>query len=233
MNSVDDIALVGIVGQLADNLTLGKHSAGGADADVLGGLGAQGAQIVHVDLQNTGHNVQETAGAGGTLVVHLEVGHGSVFDLQNLYVLATDVDDGVNVRKQERSAACMAAQLAHLMICNVFQGVTAITGGEGISDIRLGHAGSFQHFGNGALGTAGAGAHGNEGLGHNLLAVADDHALGSGGADVNSQCINTHISHFLRLDRIMPGGGVPPPGCKNVDYLYSLSKSRIMRGRTI
>ena len=41
MDAVDDVALVGIVCQLADDLALGKDGAGGTDADILGGLGAE------------------------------------------------------------------------------------------------------------------------------------------------------------------------------------------------
>ena len=59
------------------------------------------AKILHLHLQHPGHHVQEPAGAGGALVVHDKVGHDAVFDLEDLHVLAADVDDGVDLGEQE------------------------------------------------------------------------------------------------------------------------------------
>ena len=186
VDTVDDVALVGLHGQLADDLALGEHSAGGADPHILGGLGAQGPQILYLHLQHPGHDVQEPAGTGGALVVHHEVGHHTVVDLEHLHILTADVDHSVDVGEQEGGALGVAAQLAHLVVGDLLQGVPAIAGGQGIGHIRLGLAGILQHLGNGPLGPAGAGAHRNQGLGHDLLAVFQHHTLGGGGPDVNS-----------------------------------------------
>ena len=186
VDAVDDVALVGLHGQLTDDLALGEHGAGGADAHILGGLGAQGPQILYLHLQHPGHHVQEAAGAGGTLVVHHKVSHHAVVDLEHLHVLATNVDHSVDVWEQERSALGMAAQLAHLVVGDILQGVPAIAGGQGIGHVRLGLAGLFQHLSNGPLRTTGAGAHRDQGLSHDLLAIFQHHTLGGGRPDINS-----------------------------------------------
>lgn len=120
------------------------------------------------------------------MVVHHEVGHHTVVDLEHLHILTADVDHSVDVGEQEGGALGVAAQLAHLVVGDLLQGVPAIAGGQGIGHIRLGLAGILQHLGNGPLGPAGAGAHRNQGLGHDLLAVFQHHTLGGGGPDVNS-----------------------------------------------
>ena len=56
-----------------------------------------------------------------------------------------------DVWEQERSALGMAAQLAHLVVGDILQGVPAIAGGQGIGHVRLGLAGLFQHLSNGPL----------------------------------------------------------------------------------
>lgn len=84
VDTVDDVALVGLHGQLADDLALGEHSAGGADPHILGGLGAQGPQILYLHLQHPGHDVQEPAGTGRFLDVMARVLEVKVEDLGTL-----------------------------------------------------------------------------------------------------------------------------------------------------
>ena len=171
---------------LADHFALGKYGAGRADGHLAGGLGPQPAQVLDLDLQHAGHHVQEAAGAGGALVVHLELGHGAVLDVQHLDVLAADVDDGARPREEEAGPLRVAGQLAHLLVGDVHQAVAAVAGGQGEGHVRLLHARVLQHLVDGPLGAAGAGADGDEGLGHDLLAVGQDDALGGGGADVDA-----------------------------------------------
>ena len=209
VDAVDDVPLVGALRQLADDLALGEDSAGGADAHVLGGLSAQGAQVLHVHLQHPGHHVQEAPGAGGTLVIHLEVGHDAVFHPHDLHVLAADVDDGAHLREEEGGPLGVAAQLAHLVVGELLQGVAAVAGGQDEGHVIPLFPGLFQHLVDGPLGPAGARPHVDEGLGHDLLAVGEHDALGRGGTDVDSQGIDTHMLVLLWFD-VRGGEGAAP-----------------------
>ena len=57
VDSVDDVAFIRAHGQLADNLALREHGAGGADAHLFLGLCAQCSQVLHLHLQDTRHHV--------------------------------------------------------------------------------------------------------------------------------------------------------------------------------
>ena len=83
-------------------------------------------------------------------------------------------------------ALCVAAELAHLLIRKVHQRVAAVAGGQNKGHLLALLSRAFQHLVNGPLRPAGAGAHRDQGLGHDLLAVGQHDALGSRGTDVNS-----------------------------------------------
>lgn len=117
---------------------------------------APGAQVLHLHLQHPGHHVQEPAGAGSTLVVHDKVGHDPVLDLEHLHILAPDVDDGVDFRKKEAGSSGVAAQLAHLLVCDLQHGVATVTCGQDIAHVLPLQPGVLQYVADGPLGAAGS-----------------------------------------------------------------------------
>ena len=202
VDAVDDIPFVSVQRQLADDLALGKDSAGRADGHVLGGLRPQRPQVLHLHLQHPGHHVQEPAGAGSTLVVHDKVGHDPVLDLEHLHILAPDVDDGVDFRKKEAGSSGVAAQLAHLLVCDLQHGVATVTCGQDIAHVLPLQPGVLQYVADGPLGAAGPRSHGDEGLADQLLAIRQDDALRGGGADIDAQRVN-FIHGFAPMSEIV------------------------------
>ena len=89
VDAVDDVALVSVHRQLADDLAFGKHGTGGADGHILGGLGRQISQLLHLDLQHPGHHVQEPAGTGRFLDVMARVLEVKVEELGDLAAKST------------------------------------------------------------------------------------------------------------------------------------------------
>ena len=104
----DNIALIGSLLQLADNLTLRKLGTCGADLHSLLGQGIKMSQILDLNLKNACHNIQKSSGSCSALIVHLEIGHCTVINMKDLNVLAADINDGMNVREQEVSSPCVA-----------------------------------------------------------------------------------------------------------------------------
>ena len=171
VDAVDDVALVCAHGELRDDLALGKHRAGRADTDLLGRLVAKIAQFFDLHLKHAGHDIEEAAGTGCALVVHDEIFHHAVLDLDDLHVLPTDIDDRAHVREQERRALGVAGKLAHLHVGKAVKAVAPVARGKDEVHLLARHARVFQHLSDRAGWTRRARADSDEGLGNDLAAV--------------------------------------------------------------
>ena len=150
---------------------IGKHRAGRADTDLLGRLVAKIAQFFDLHLKHAGHDIEEAAGTGCALVVHDEIFHHAVLDLDDLHVLPADIDDRAHVRKQERRALGVAGKLAHLHVGKAVKAVAPVARGKDEVHLLTRHARVFQHLSDRAGWTRRARAHSDEGLGDDLAAV--------------------------------------------------------------
>ena len=112
--------------------------------------------------------------------------------MQDLHVLAADVDHGVHIREQEVRAARMAAQLAHLLVGQIQQGVAAITRCQDIAHVFPLQTAVVQHFTDGTLRAGSTGAHIDQRLANDLGPVLQNDAFGRGGTHVNAESINVH-----------------------------------------
>ena len=192
MNARADVALVGPDGELRDDLALGEDRAGRADADLLGGLVSEVAEVLDPDLQHAGHDVEEAPRTGGALVVHDEILHHAVLDLDDLHVLPADVHDRVHIGEEIGRALGVTAQLAHLQIGKAVERIASVAGGEDEIHLLARHFGVIQHLRDGAGGAGRAGADRDEGLGDDLLTVLHDHAFRRGGPHVDAHGVNAH-----------------------------------------
>ena len=139
VDAVDDVPLVGALSQLADDLALGEDGAGRADGQILGGLGAQRPQLLHLHLQHPGHHVQEPAGAGGALVVHDKVLHAPlVVEADDLSVLPAHVHDGAGFRGEMTHPFGVTADLGDLLV-RPLVGHPAIAGDHSVADLFRPH----------------------------------------------------------------------------------------------
>ena len=57
VDAVDNIAFIGSLGKLADNLALREHRTGGADGHILLGHAAETAEILYFHLQDACHDI--------------------------------------------------------------------------------------------------------------------------------------------------------------------------------
>ena len=148
-----------------------KTRAGRADTDLLGRLVAKVAQVFDLHLKHAGHDIEEAAGTGCALVVHDEIFHHAVLDLDDLHVLPADIDDRAHVWEQERRALGVAGKLAHLLFRNVRQRVAAVAGSQSIIQLILCHPCVCQNFLDSAGRTAGTGAYVYQRLSYNFCSV--------------------------------------------------------------
>lgn len=129
------------------------------------------AQFFDLHLKHAGHDIEEAAGTGCALVVHDEIFHHAVLDLDDLHVLPADIDDRAHVRKQERRALGVAGKLAHLHVGKAVKAVAPVARGKDEVHLLARHARVFQHLSDRAGWTRRARADSDEGLGNDLAAV--------------------------------------------------------------
>ena len=84
--------------QQPDDLGLGKDYAHAADEGGFAAVTAEVAERGEIDAEPGGDDFKEAAAAGGTAVVHGKIPHASsVFEGDELAVLAADLDDGAGL----------------------------------------------------------------------------------------------------------------------------------------
>src|ERR1035437_8450881 len=93
-------------------------------------IAAEGSKRGEIDAQAGGDDFKESATASGAAVVHGEIPHAAaVFEGDELAVLAADLDDGANVRRQVMNTLGMASDLRDGCVRKAY-GVAAVTGGN-------------------------------------------------------------------------------------------------------
>ena len=98
--------------------------------------------------------------------------------MDDLHILATDIDDRMDVGPQETGTHGMTAQFAHLLVGNAFQRIATVTSSQGKRHIFPLHVGILQDFLNRTCGTGCTGPHVYQGFCHDVFSVFQDNALG-------------------------------------------------------
>jgi len=97
-----------------NGLGFDEHGAGAAHRHRRIGLKREFTQFRQRNLEQTRHHFQEAPGAGGTFVVHREIGHRTIaFNTDRLAILPADINDRAHVRKQEIGALGVAGDFRH------------------------------------------------------------------------------------------------------------------------
>ena len=79
-------------------------------------------QLIHAGAESARNHLQKTPGSGGTFIIHQKVGEITVvIQLNNLAVLAANVDDRAGFRSQKARPQPVAGDFRHLFIGKINQ----------------------------------------------------------------------------------------------------------------
>ena len=119
------------------DFALGENRAHAADGDRSSSAKRIRTEVLEVDFQRAGHDLDEAAGAGGALVVHYEACDGAIrLDGDRFRVLPADINNCADALELMRNSASVTTDLCDLLV-RVINSAAAVTGGHAGSNLAV------------------------------------------------------------------------------------------------
>src|SRR5512140_881851 len=186
--SLDDIGNLFPVADVFEDLRRRKDGAVASELDHLQGLAGKGVHRLQGDVEAQGHLLEKRPRPGGALPVHLEAGASPVLiELDDLVVLAADVDDGDRLLETIAAPTGQAADLRLALRGDEGDVGPAVPGRNGARDPVPAGSGHLQRFIEaGRRGGGKVGPRFPHGVSEDLAVCVDHGDLGPRGPDVET-----------------------------------------------
>ena len=164
-----------------------EHRAAAAKVNGLIGKQAKGGKLLDIIAQCLGKGLQKAAAARGTGFVQEDIADGPVLDLKALHILATDINDEINVGHKVLGGSKVGHSFyqAAVTMERILDQLFAVTGGGHAGDLQTGVplVQFQQRFPHQGQRVAQVGLVAGE---QDIIILVDHHQLDGGGTGVNT-----------------------------------------------